>query len=1240
MSEQNQQSSPNPSVPSKKRKLGVILASIIVLILFFILILPTLISTGPGTSIALRIANSQIPGTIKIKSLSIGWISGQYIEGLQLLDPNGDEVLTLQSLQLPDISLGSLISGSRDIGNVNLDALQGNIIQLANGRTNLDEAVAGPEPVDKAKKADSEKKVKKPANPGNPLAGLSFALNAKQIDVKYQFSDIEPIALNVPNTVVDFKNPADITLNMNGSIAQGGSNGKIDVNATAKDLLDNAAQLQFQSAYLDISASITDLPIDALDRIAAQNGKLLALIGPKLDTTFKATGNLSNLMVALNTTSQNINAKADLTSDGSTIQATSPASFALRITPDSWKKLSQDQGGNVNSTLEKPVTVTLTLSKLEVPLRDNLPYLNEAQTEVNFDISQLLMTASDVGTIDLRRTTATLQSDSLGKSLVAHLNSVALLNDKRGEIMIDGNIQNWLTPDNTFAKDQYTSSVNGRIQQFPLASILDDLLGESNLYMQALGSTVDSTINAEYDASQSSGLAKVKLTTAHGYANVEAELSPEEYKLTPNTIINYNVQPQLLQTATGSEELALAVPANVILSVEQLNIDANQPTTPAGITAAVTLKVDQIAPVTKDLRGITIDNLTFYMAPNTKLDAPDVPIHLAAKINDGNHTSDLTGNIHVAFKNNSWSDLQFDESRIAVENLSVDLIDRVATGNTTFVDLLGPVIDSIQVKATGDLTKQLVVNTTIKSPALSGDITGRLDTKGKEQTIDIDSNSVINYTLSPARYAAYTKQQNKNTPAKDRLKLLKPVSIAFQLTDGSIPVVFTPQKTRLSAKFTATEIAMQRGSDQDFYITDTTATMSANDLTKPLSLNINADILQRKSEKNRQPKSSIGKIRSKTVVSNLYGSDGKLDTQNLIANMDTDVSSMPIDLLDQISRYDGSLVALIGPTANLTLKGNFPGDIDLDINSETLNVPAYVNITRDYVLTLRQDFDAQMKPTPQTFSVLLAKAQPILADAIRAEKPIRLLIKKERFALPLTDFKTQNFNMIGRLDLGAVVMKRQGWLMQGLNNTIGQLGIPFGNNNKNAQTYVATFTPMDIVINKGVIEPSQVWMTSQDMAIGFQVRANLNNNKLNAFMGIMGATFSSESVLLSQSFNADQIYNVPISGTLDNPKPDWGFLLLNVAGTTSTKALADNTGDIGRAIGGIFGGVGKSMNEDKLKKAGLKAWNPPPAAIALAESVKPATKNASPEQQKQRQQDEQRRRNNDPVRKLLDGIFR
>ncbi|WP_432797373.1 hypothetical protein [Poriferisphaera sp. WC338] len=1275
-----EESNSKPAEQNKpKRRLvwiGYTIGGIILAFVVIVLLLPTVISTGAGTRLVVRVIDGKIPGSVQIESVSLGWFTGQYVSGLRLFDPEGKEVLLVKQLDLPDATLGALLFGSRKLGNIDVTDLSADIIQYVDGRTNLQDAIeASPNgmkgsetPAQIALVSNVQLTVPKASHTTLaktpmatlPIKDLSFNLVAKNMTVDYSLPEQPGIKLNIPQTNINFKDPRQINLLLSATLSQGSSEGQINLTATAKNLMNANGQILLDQAEIDADANIQTFPIDSLDSMLQQHGRLTALLGPTLDATLEADGKLASLNLKVNANSQTIKADADISSDGKTLVANKPATLTLNISPEAWQTLSQDRFGEVNSKLLAPLTLDLMLSHLNVPIDENNINLADMAIELNLNASPIQLQAEDIGEVDLRRTTVTLQADRLGSALIAHMASAATVNGKRGDLMVDANVTDWLTAENLFAKDTYASKVAANLEAFPLASMLDDLLGENNLYMLALGKSVNATIRADYQATENKGKFTAKLDTAYGNVTIDATRSPEGYTLSPETVARYQIQPALLTQLTGSKDLSVQQPIQLTFSLERFEVQNTRgPITPDQVTAGFTLRLDQFSPTQPALQNFSVSNLTLYMHPTTKLSG-DIPIQLAAKLHDRDVTADLTGSLAFAFAKNQWQNAELKDTNLNINNFPVLTLDDLTDQNGQLVALLGQTIRMINLKTVGDPRQQISLTATVESDSLNSTIGGKLIREPKQALMKLTPDSKIALTLTPVRYADFMTTSGRWAAAGTTpIRLTSPATLTFAIREGNIPLPFEPEKTMISAKLASTPLDLERQGSGAFQLTDIAGTFTTSDLTKQASLDFNANIQsaddlalsRNRSEANAAPEmgspqeegqpveKQAGRIHVKSELDQLFLSSGKLNLDNLTLNTNTSVQDMPIDLVDQLIRTNGDLVALIGPIGNVKVEGSFPGDMDIDIQSETLNVPAYVHVTRDYVLTLRENFDAKVTPTPQTFSALLSKAQPALADAIASEKPIRLIVNKEDFSVPLTNFQTQNLNMSGTLLLGELRMKRSGWLMQSFTAALRNIGLPLGQS-RNTGTYTAMFTPMTFTIRNGVIEPSQVWMISEDLAIGFQVRANLNNNRLDAFMGILGASFILQNPsVFSASFNADQVYSIPLRGAINNPKPDYGFLAINIAGTTGTKAITENTGDLGGLIGGIVGGVGKSINDDKLRKAGLKQWNIPPQAQAVIELAQSEDQSKIVPQNSDQQQEQPQKRRNPDVGDVLRGLF-
>ena len=133
-----------PGLPAKPKKLWfrrivVGLATIVVLLVLLVLLIPTLLSTGWAKSIILSNVSPLVLGhpnaKLDVKSLSLGWFSGQSIEGIRITD--ADQIVALDASVKTDLSIWSAARGNLNLGNTVIDV---DIVRLklsSDGSSNL-----------------------------------------------------------------------------------------------------------------------------------------------------------------------------------------------------------------------------------------------------------------------------------------------------------------------------------------------------------------------------------------------------------------------------------------------------------------------------------------------------------------------------------------------------------------------------------------------------------------------------------------------------------------------------------------------------------------------------------------------------------------------------------------------------------------------------------------------------------------------------------------------------------------------------------------------------------------------------------------------------------------------------------------------------------------------------------------------------------------------------------------------
>ncbi|MAE65661.1 MAG: hypothetical protein CMJ18_15440 [Phycisphaeraceae bacterium] len=131
--------------PRRRWRIGIALVAVSVAL--SVVMLPALISSPPGTSIAMQYLTGDLPGDVVVDDLALGWFSGTRIAGLEVTDPDGGTVATIETVEVPEIGLIGLVRGGMRLGPVTVEQPRFRFVRHEDGTTNLDAYLAGePEP--------------------------------------------------------------------------------------------------------------------------------------------------------------------------------------------------------------------------------------------------------------------------------------------------------------------------------------------------------------------------------------------------------------------------------------------------------------------------------------------------------------------------------------------------------------------------------------------------------------------------------------------------------------------------------------------------------------------------------------------------------------------------------------------------------------------------------------------------------------------------------------------------------------------------------------------------------------------------------------------------------------------------------------------------------------------------------------------------------------------------------------
>lgn len=518
--------------PKRRWLRRIVLAAVLLVVLLIVLVIfaPAILGSDSGRAFVLGIVNDRIAGRVEADSLSLNWGGGQSLTGVVVRDVDGKEVARVGRVDLPDATLLALARGKWSLGRIEIVQVAGDIVGYEDGTTNLQRALAmrGPSPAPTAQPGTPAPTGQAPAA-GWPQ-GLSFGLALRDIDIAYRALGVdEPIRLTVSDADLSAADPANLSLKLNAKLAQGTRGGALTADATIKQLFDASGNLRAGNAVAQVKADLSGLPIDLLDSLAAQDGKLLALLGPVLNGHILADVTTAGGTASIRAISENLNINSKVAFDESGVTNDGVSVIRLTLTPGAWAAFS-GVGGKSASVLAEPVDIAIELRRLGLPLNDAGLDPAGISVDLGLAIGDTKLTIDGVGEVTLASTTGGVGTTQLGKSVTAGFNTTSSINRKPGGVSVSIELANLFDANNQLNTAGLSASVNGKLTNAPIAAILDEMLPgvTHGLATRSLGPVVDATVNfnaePRKDGKGMTGEFDVDLLTDGGEAGLQSAL--------------------------------------------------------------------------------------------------------------------------------------------------------------------------------------------------------------------------------------------------------------------------------------------------------------------------------------------------------------------------------------------------------------------------------------------------------------------------------------------------------------------------------------------------------------------------------------------------------------------------------------------------------------------------------------------------------------------------------------------
>ncbi|MCE9590846.1 MAG: hypothetical protein K8S99_10015 [Planctomycetes bacterium] len=991
--------------PRRARRLLIAAGVLVVLLAVLFALVPRLLSTSAGRAYILSKVNGGIAGRVKVDSLSLAWGSGQTVTGFELLDPDGATVLTAKTIELPDASLWSFLTGSRAVGLVRVNDPRLTLVQDTRG-LNLARAIAGP--------GAAQPRPPKPATPAatQPAAApisipANLALKIELVGgvITYAAPNLPAVEVSSLALTADLTNPANLTATIASRTRVGEQSGELNGRLAVTDAFDRAGQSVADKGSIDVTLDAKGIPVSLLDTLASQNGRLAALAGATATGSVTAKGAFHEPEVALSFKADRASLQGGFTAGRSRLAVHSPIVLALRVTPESWAALGKGQDPAHTARLTEPFDLTFRVDRFSVPRSGSHFALGDAAVTVIGEIGPAVMDAPGVGRLALRNTKLHIEGEALAKAVQGGLHFDAEQGGQAGAADLSFNIKNLLGNSNEINLKGLVASLNGQIKALPLA-VIDQLTASDGLLVEAIGPTLDATLSSELSpAAQGQSISGPFRLIATGrglQADLSGEVTPRLLRVQDGGRVTLTLTPALVALLTHAKPGDTAAPRLTAPSVVQVEVRnfsmpiAGGAIDAHGATFNIQTSVDRIAlagmgipggaEVSKVSIGLKADRLdkatTIELSSLVNHDAKPGTFTARAVVRD---IVDRRGAIY-----RSHASVDYD---VEGKGLSTALVDGLLGRDGVLVLLMGPLTDA---RANGSILpsnaargRDYSAKFTVRSSTLSFDA----DAAITPSQITLQRGGVLTLRLDPTtadsllrRFSgtgpvtvAATTAPAASASAVSALGLAVPANLRVNISSLDIPRGEGADRaqTRVGMSGSIDQLALS-GTDTPVSLRDVSFTLADGVLANPVQLTVNGKLVTPQSE---------GSVKTVATVTNAMADQRRLD-------LSVQATSLPMAPLDALTGQRGRVVALMGPTlgeVNLTLQGTAAAmTYSARVNAQRLKADLAGSYEQGRRVTVKDGSSVDLTLTPEGFAAWTAPEQG--APPLALDNPTHVLL--------------------------------------------------------------------------------------------------------------------------------------------------------------------------------------------------------------------------------------------------------
>ncbi|MAX25650.1 MAG: hypothetical protein CMJ19_14215 [Phycisphaeraceae bacterium] len=1066
-----------------------------------------------------------------------------------------------------------------------------------------------------------------------------------------------------------------VTASFKGEVTQSNQPGKFDLNITLENVLEELSKPQsdYSNVKARIVGDVSQVGLAIFDELFQQHGLIRNAIGPTLTASiesqlqYDATGIPQGYM-NLKATAQYLNADMALSIGPDGVSQKSPGVLQMQITPGLYAAATQIQPDQPN-LLNKTFGMVFKINTLHVPRVSEQWEFQNASIDMALQLDDVFLRAKpDVESkalIKLGKPSWTVKSKSVGKAVAVNGGfEVSIGGALPGKFAMDLTADNLLKDSGKLNTD--AARIKGHLTLLPLQ------FPQVTPFLSALKFNVNKLVNHVIGTKQSIEMdvrllpedtnavatqvpnmqVQFKTSSFAINTNVKATIKQDLLMLDPSSELDVKLTPELFAYLTKPREddkqtaanQTLPTPAPATGSTTQVTATTTPAQTPAlGLAKAVMLKgrveelrwpldpsQNQQASIAVSLTADRIEPTGLPGGLSTSMrdlklmigkgsPVSTIPVKLTAQMYEQNKAAgnlDVTLALMDLLNQPAASDLA-----LSMKQIPVALIDSLSGMDGKLYALLGNRIDELKVQASGPLDQNMAVEVS----ALGENLNVQTQVQLSEQAITLKPGSTVALQVTPQSLGLLNKAMNPQYKASDSTwQLTKPTQLKLTLPKLVLPKDASKiNQTQLGVDVTASTMSFaHRTLKTTLSIADLKLALDAQKLTDPIFAQLDAKI----NGKDENGKAYQSEMISKTTILNLINDKGEVDAVHATVKTNTAIPKLPIELLDSLLNQQGKLAGIIGPTARVSAKGSYPGDLNLEFVGDNTSISLPAKIDADRKMTLREDAVARIKVNKQTAEALLKYGNPILIDATESREPVMAIISAKTFSAPLANFDIKNVVADIQLKLGTISLK-DSWLLNSMGEGLGKLDKAFSISSKQD----AVFTPLTITMRDGITQTNDMWMQINDvkvfgksridtLTIGTQGSVDLIKSTANMGLGLPAETFYSFGSSLRKYIKPGTVFEMPLSGPLNGVKlQGLDKLAISLAATVAGGELGGNNGGLGALIGQVAGQLttGKSYTEYQSKRT----W--PNKPVIKQEQTPTPTESAAPSTEQQTTQTQQ-----------------